>query len=155
MRQGNINCDAPNKMKHEGLDGTVISIMKIWGALVDILCEMDTQHWEYVAMEGNQKVLYMHITKAIYGLLVSTMLFYKKLIKDLQGYGFKMNPCSPCVANKLVNGEQLTVSWYVDDLSQATWTSRSKMSSFNGSETPTDPLARLKLHGERFTSIWV
>ena len=58
----------------------------------------------------------MHITKAIYGLLVSAMLFHKKLIKDLQGYGFKLNPYDPCVANKMVNGDQLTVSWHVDDL---------------------------------------
>ena len=58
-------------------------------------------------MEGNQKVLHMHITKGIYGLLTA-MLLHKKQIKDLQGYDFKINPCNPCVANKMVNGEQLT-----------------------------------------------
>ena len=58
----------------------------------------------------------MHITKAIYGLLVSAMLFYKKLIKDLQGYGFEINPCDPFVANKMVNGEQQSILWHVDDL---------------------------------------
>ena len=92
------------------------TIMKIRGALVDILCEMDPQYQEYVVMEGNQKVLNVHITQAIYGLLVSAMLFYKKLIKDLQGYGFKINPYNPCVARKMVNREQLTVLWHVDDL---------------------------------------
>ena len=70
--------------------------MKIWGALVDILCEMDPHYQEYVVLEGSQKVLYMHITKAIYGLLVSAMLFCKKLVKDLQDYGFKLNPYDPC-----------------------------------------------------------
>ena len=30
--------------------------------------------------------------------------------------GFKVNPHDPCVANKDINGEQLTVVWYVDDL---------------------------------------
>ena len=59
---------------------------------MDILCKMDPQYQEYVVLEGSQKVLYMHITKAIYGLLVSAMLFCKKLIKDLQGYGFEINP---------------------------------------------------------------
>ena len=58
----------------------------------------------------------MHIIKAIYGLLVSAMLFYKKLAKDLVGYGFEINPYDPCVANKIVKGAQLTVSWHVDDL---------------------------------------
>ena len=113
-------CDIPNafiqtEVEEVDSDGNR-TIMKIRGVLVDILCEMDPQYREYVVFEGNQKVLYMHITKAIYGLLVSAMLFYKKLIKDLQGYGFKLNPYDPCVANKMVNGDQLTVSWHVDDL---------------------------------------
>jgi hypothetical protein len=90
--------------------------MKIRGVLVDILCEMDQTYQEFVVIEGSQKVLYMHIIKAIYGLLVSAMLFYKKLVTDLTGYGFEVNPYDPCVANKMVNGKQLTVSWHVDDL---------------------------------------
>jgi hypothetical protein len=44
------------------------------------------------------------------------MLFYKKLVKDLQAYGFELNPYDPCVANKMVDGTQMTVSWHVDDL---------------------------------------
>ena len=67
-------------------------------------------------IEEKQKALYMHIIKAIYGMLVSAMLFYKKLVKDLKQYGFVVNPYDPCVANKIVKGKQLTVSWYVDDL---------------------------------------
>ena len=27
-----------------------------------------------------------------------------------------MNPYDPCVANKIVNGSQMTVTWHVDDL---------------------------------------
>ena len=30
--------------------------------------------------------------------------------------GFEVNPYDPCVANKMVNGHQMTVCWYVDDL---------------------------------------
>jgi hypothetical protein len=58
----------------------------------------------------------VHITKAIYGLLVSAMLFYRRLVKDLETYGFEVNPYDPCVANKIVGGTQMTVSWHVDDL---------------------------------------
>ena len=43
-------------------------------------------------------------------MLVSAMLLYHKLTKGLLSYGFKLNPY------KMVNGEQLTVCWYVDDL---------------------------------------
>lgn len=92
------------------------TIMKIRGALVDILCELEPDFIPYVEMEGGQKVVYVHVTKAIYGLLVSSMLFYKKLIQDLMRYGFVVNPYDPCVANKMVDGNQLTISWHVDDL---------------------------------------
>ena len=48
--------------------------------------------------------------------MVSSMLFYKRLVTDLSGYGFEVNPYDPCVANKMVDGKQMTVSWHVDDL---------------------------------------
>ena len=113
-------CDIPNAFVQTDVEKVDKhgnrTIMKIRGVLVDILCEIDPIYRDYVVMEGNQKVLYLHITKAIYGMLVSAMLFYKKLVKDLQNYGFVVNPYDPCVANKDVNGKQLTVSWHVDDL---------------------------------------
>lgn len=69
--------------------------------------------------EGKNKdvpILYVHVLKAIYGMLISAFLFYKKLTADLEAYGFEVNPYDPCVANKMVVGKQLTVSWHVDDL---------------------------------------
>jgi hypothetical protein len=83
--------------------------MKIRGALVKILCGMGPIYEGYVVTEGHQSVLYVHITKAICGLLVSAMLFYRKLRGDLVEQGFEVNPYDPCVANKTVNGHQVTV----------------------------------------------
>ena len=54
--------------------------------------------------------------EAIYGLLVSAMLFYRKLIADLTNYGFEINPYDPCVANKQGEGKQMAILWHVDDL---------------------------------------
>ena len=48
-------------------------------------------------------------------MLVSAMLFYHKLNKALLSYGFELNPYDPYVGNKMVNGEQLTICWHVDD----------------------------------------
>ena len=53
---------------------------------------------------------------ALYDLLQSTLLFYKKLRNDLEGSGFKINPYDPCVANATINGYQTTVTWHIDDL---------------------------------------
>ena len=44
------------------------------------------------------------------------MLFYKKLVGDLESNGFVLNPYDPCAANKAINGTQMMVCWHVDDL---------------------------------------
>ena len=43
-------------------------------------------------------------------------LFYLKLSSDLRKKGFSINPYDPCVANKMVNGKYMMVTWHVDDL---------------------------------------
>ena len=62
------------------------------------------------------KVLYIEVLKALYGTLRASLLFYKRLWKDLEEIGFTVNPYDPCVANRIVNGKQHTVTWHVDDL---------------------------------------
>ena len=49
-------------------------------------------------------------------MLVSAMHFYHKLTKALLSYRFELNPYDPCVVNKKVNGEQLTICLHVDHL---------------------------------------
>ena len=49
-------------------------------------------------------------------MLRTALLFYKRLRKDLENIGFKINPYDSCVANMMVNGTQCTVYWHVDDL---------------------------------------
>ena len=36
-------------------------------------------------------------------------------VKTLKRMGFILNPYDKCVANKMINGKQCTVAWYVDD----------------------------------------
>ena len=72
---------------------------------------------KYIAYDkkGNA-LLYVRMHKALYGLLRSALLFYRKLIRDLQEYGFVLNPYDAYVANKDINGQQMTVTWHVEDL---------------------------------------
>ena len=67
-------------------------------------------------MEKGKKVLRLIIHRAIYGLVQSPMLWYKKWRADIEAQGFKVNPYDPCVANKKVNGLYLTLLWHVDDV---------------------------------------
>ena len=52
---------------------------------------------------------------ALYGSMVASFMFYKKLVKALKSYGFEYNPYDSCVANKVVEGETTTICHHVDD----------------------------------------
>ena len=71
---------------------------------------------EYVHHERGEKVLYLECTNVIYGTIKAALLFYIKFKKDIEAKGFKLNPYDRCVANKIINGKQMTVLWHVDDL---------------------------------------
>jgi hypothetical protein len=63
-----------------------------------------------VVEENNIKILYVQLLKALYGTLQASFLFYKKLKKDLESLGFKINPYDPCVANQIIDGKQQMVT---------------------------------------------
>jgi hypothetical protein len=67
--------------------------MKILGPLVTMLTELDPELYsKYVVEENNNEILYVQLLKALYGTLQATLLFYKKLRKDLEGIGFNIYP---------------------------------------------------------------
>ena len=37
-------------------------------------------------------------------------------MRDIEAYGFRINPYDPCMANRMVGRKQLTVFCHVDDL---------------------------------------
>lgn len=113
-----MTADIPNAFVQTDidLDGERI-IMKIRGALVDMLVDIAPDAYaEFVTFQHGQKVLYVRMLKALYGMLTSSLLYYKKFKKDMEEIGFELNPYDPCVANRVVNGKQHTVVWHVDDL---------------------------------------
>jgi hypothetical protein len=93
-------------------------IMKIRGRLVGILTEICPGVYDdYVIYEGKQKVLYVKMLRALYGMLISSVLYYKKFRTDIESIGFEVNPYDICVANRTIDGKQHTVTWHdVDDL---------------------------------------
>ena len=79
------------------------------------MCKANAKYKKVVSYENGRKVLYMKLLKALYGCMQSALLWYKTFKLCLEEDGFKLNKCVPCVANKVVNGKQCTVAWYVDD----------------------------------------
>jgi hypothetical protein len=91
--------------------------VRIRGPLVDILASIAPDvYGEYVTIgkKGEKQFLVQCLT-ALYGTMVASLLYYKKFVKSLRSRRFKLNPYDPCVANKQVDGEQLTVCFHVDD----------------------------------------
>lgn len=113
-----MSADIPNafvqtEIKHEQCKNRIT--MKISEALVDMLMELDNTYESYVTVENGKRILYVQVIRALYAMLVSSLLFYKQFKKDLETFGFKVNPYDPCVANRIVNGKQHTIKWHVDD----------------------------------------
>ena len=52
--------------------------------------------------QKGQAILYVRLQKVLYGLTRAALLFYRKLRKELEEYGFVINPEDPCVANKWI-----------------------------------------------------
>ena len=92
-------------------------IMKITGVLVDILIDVAPNVYSgYVVYDRGKKVLYVEVLKAIYGMLIAALVWYRKFRTDLESIGFEFNPYDACVANRLVNDKQHTIRFHVDDL---------------------------------------
>ena len=99
------------------VDAEVIMVLK--GDLAEMMIQVAPKVYQkYVAVDKKRtKILYVKLQKALYGLMRASLLFYRKLRKELEAWGFTINPYDPCVANKTtVGGKQLTVVWHVDDL---------------------------------------
>ena len=86
-------------------------IMFLSGKLAELLFKVVPSLYRKCVITSKQRVpmLYVKLTKDIYSMLRSVMMFYKNLRGHLEGKGFKVNSYDPCVANKLVNASQMTV----------------------------------------------
>ena len=92
-------------------------IMKVQGQLALMLCEIAPHIYKpFLIFERGQPTLYCIITKALYGMIKSPLLLYRRMRRDMEAEGFTINPYDICVATKMVNGSQLTLLWHVDDI---------------------------------------
>ena len=105
--------DVPNAFIQTSMppveEGADRVIMKITGVLVDLLVQIAPEIYaDYVVFDNGRKVLYTEVLKALYGILIAALLWYRQFRSDLEGEGFKFNPYDPCVANRQVEGKQHT-----------------------------------------------
>ena len=141
-----IRCyNVPGAFLHTESDENVLVFLR--GELAEMMIHIAPQIYRpYIKMDKKgTPILYVRLKKALYGILRSSLLFYRKLRGELEAYSFKINPYDPCVGNKMVTtetlvpvtykrgriirdkngskkmckmkeGKQITVIWHVDDL---------------------------------------
>jgi hypothetical protein len=86
-KQCNIaTIDIPGAFLHAYNDKETFMLLK--GHLAKLMVQVDPQLYRKFVIhdKNNQALLYVKLSKAIYGLLKSALLFYRKFVKDLKNY---------------------------------------------------------------------
>ena len=93
-------------------------LMVLRAKLAEMMCRVNPELYRPFLAYSKKGVpmLYVRLSKALYGMLRAALLFCKKLRRQLEDLGFEVNPYDPCVANKVIKGNQCTICWHVDDL---------------------------------------
>ena len=91
--------------------------MRITGQLADLVLEtLSEKYNKYINIENVVKVIHVEMLRALYGIMMSSLFFYKHFRKDLESIRLKINPYDVCVANRIVNKQQQMITWHVDDI---------------------------------------
>ena len=108
--------DIVNAFLHATNDEKVLMLLR--GKLAEMMVAVDSKLYrKYVTYTSKGvPMLYVCLSKALYGMLRAALQFYKRLRSDLENMGFVVNMHDPCVSNKMVNRYQMSVCWHVDDL---------------------------------------
>ena len=112
-------CDIPGEFLQTDMrKGSDKVHIKLDGVIVELLDKINPQlYWKYIILTRKEKpVLYGEARKAIYGTPNTSLLFYNKIVKILQDWGFEVNPYEWCCANKIIYGKQCTIVWNLYDL---------------------------------------
>jgi len=111
-----VTCDIPGAFLQA--DNPDFVLMQLDGILAELMVKIaPTLYHKYVTTNAKGKsVLYVQLENAVYGMMKSAILFYRKLVADLTSIGFEINPYDPCIANKIIDGKQMTICWHIDDL---------------------------------------
>ena len=86
-------------------------LLRVTGPAIDAVVKANKEKYEkFITFEGKTRVLYLQLLKAMYGTLTAALLWYQMFAEFLLGQGFELNKYDMCVANKIVNDSQLTIS---------------------------------------------
>jgi hypothetical protein len=112
-----VRCfDILGAVLHANLDEDITMILK--GPLAELMLQAAPNLYrKYITIDRkNTPILYAKMQKALDGLIRSALLFYQKLVSNLESNGFVLSPYYSCVTNKVIHGKQMTICWHIDNL---------------------------------------
>jgi hypothetical protein len=92
------------------IPGAFLHAMWMNRVLAKLVAKTDPKLYQkYLTNKKGKKVLYLRLQKALYGMMKSALIFYRKLISELKEMGFQVNPYDPFAVNKIVDGSQTMI----------------------------------------------
>ena len=90
--------DIPGAFMQADMDEVVH--VKLKGKMVDLLVKIKPKLYrKYVLIKKGKPILYIELKKALYRTLQAALLFWQKLSKQLEDWGFEINPYGWCITN--------------------------------------------------------
>lgn len=95
-----VTCNIPGAFMQVDIDKLVH--IKLEGPLAQPLTKVDPElYTKFLSNESRRDIMYMQLTKALYGTLQAVLLFWEDLSSYLVAEGFELNlSCDECMANK-------------------------------------------------------
>ena len=88
----------------------------LYGILSEILLNVDPERYrDKVLIERGKKLIYAVLKCALYGSLISSLIFWREILGKLNSWCFHTNHYDPCIMNKAVDRILCTVCWHVDN----------------------------------------
>jgi hypothetical protein len=110
-------CDIPGAFLQADWPADCDCYLMFEGAIVSMICDIDPKYKRNVVYSKNgKKYIYAKLTKAVYGTLLGAILFYEKLSKQLIDWGYEPNCYDRCTFNEMIDGNQITIQFHVDNL---------------------------------------
>ena len=110
--------DIPNEfIQTQVEDEKDMAFIKICGVLVYILVVIAPYVYKSHVTTDKKGVkrLLLQFQNSLYVMMIASLLYYRKFTNSLIDVGFKINPYDPCVANKIIDGQQMNICYHVYD----------------------------------------
>ena len=86
-RRDVVTCDIPGAFMQSKMEGNKVHV-KLEGMMVDVILKIDQSKYDkYVVHKYGKPVIYILLTKALYGTIQAALLFWKNLTAQLEEWG--------------------------------------------------------------------